>query len=138
MDANINQPRLLTPEELAVFVKLFRDTRKWSQEQLAAIAGLSTRTVQRVENGKPSDLDTRRALARAFEFEDIDVLNKAFQIPTSEELSEAKATFDRDHITLKAYPLEDGRHLAGLLEQHAMGLLTPGFAMPRPAEEAFA
>lgn len=138
MEAATNPPRLLTPEELAAFIKGYRDIRKWSQEQLAELAGLSTRTVQRVENGKPSDLDTRRALARAFEFEDIDVLNKPFKIPTPEELAEAKAAFERDHITLKALPLEGGRQLAGLLEQHALDLATPGFDMERPAEEVFA
>lgn len=138
MDAATNPPRLLTPEELGAVIKAFRDVRKWSQEQLAEVAGLSSRTVQRVENGKPSDLDTRRALARAFEFEDIDVLSQPFKIPSPEELAEAKAAFDRDHITLKALPLEGGRQLAGLLEQHSLDLSTPGFSMDRPAEEVFA
>ncbi|MEG0324500.1 MAG: helix-turn-helix transcriptional regulator, partial [Raoultibacter sp.] len=58
--------RNLNPQELAVLVKLYRELRKWSQEQLAEIAGLSTRTVQRVEEGLPASTDTRRALARAF------------------------------------------------------------------------
>lgn len=138
MEATTNPPRLLTPEELATFIKLSREMRKWSQEQLASISRLSTRTVQRVENGKPSDLDTRRALARAFGFEDIDVLNKPFKIPTPEELVEAKAAFEREHITLKALPVDSGRHLAGLLERHSMDMSTPGFEMERSAEETFA
>lgn len=138
MEMTTNLPRLLTPEELAVFIKLSREMRKWSQEQLAEVAGVSPRTVQRVENGKPSDLDTRRALARAFEFDDIDVLNKPFKIPTTEEMLEAKAAFERDHVTLKAFPVENGRQLAGLLERHSLDMLTPGFDMERPAEELFA
>lgn len=79
---------------------MFRESKKWPQEHLAEIARLSTRTVQRVENGQPSDLDTRRALARvAFGYEDIDLLNKPMSIPTPEELEAARQAFDREHIT---------------------------------------
>ena len=60
------QPRHLSPQELAALVKATREMRQWSQEQLAEIAGLSSRTVQRVEEGQPSSVDTRRALASAF------------------------------------------------------------------------
>lgn len=45
------QPRHLTPQELAALIKATREMRQWSQEQLADIAGLSSRTVQRVEEG---------------------------------------------------------------------------------------
>lgn len=37
----------------------------WSQEQLATIAGLSTRTVQRIENGEQASLETLTAIAAA-------------------------------------------------------------------------
>lgn len=40
--------------------------------------------------GEPANLDTRRALARAFEFEDIDALSKPFTIPTEDELKAAR------------------------------------------------
>lgn len=118
MDATTKQPRLLTPDELAAVVKAYREMRQWSQEQLAAIAGLSKRTVQWVENRKPSDLDTRRAIARAFEFEDIDVLAKPFDIPTPEELVAARSRFEREHVTLKALPVTSGGQLAGLAERN--------------------
>ena len=44
----------------------FRTSRDWSQDDLAAASGLSTRTVQRLEFGEPASLDTLRALAAAF------------------------------------------------------------------------
>lgn len=131
-------PRTLTPAELAAVVKMFRESRRWSQEQLAEITRLSTRTVQRVENGQPSDLDTRRALARAFEFEDINVLNKPFSIPTAEEVEANRLAFEREHITLEAHVLASGRQLAGLAETHSLDLCTPGFEMDRQASEVFA
>jgi transcriptional regulator with XRE-family HTH domain len=119
-------------------VRLYREARKWSQEQLGAIAGLSTRTVQRVEEGQPSSLDTRRALARAFDMEDIDGLNKPINIQSIEQLKAQKEAFDRDHLTLKALPVTSGRHLAGLIETHSMDLSTPRFDLPREADERFA
>ena len=86
-------PRLLAPEELAQLVSLLRDQRKWSQEQLSQISGLNVRTIQRVERGDPSGLDSRRALARAFEFDDIDAFNKPYAIPTEQELKAQKEAF---------------------------------------------
>lgn len=44
-----------------------RLARAWSQEQLAEMAGLSTRTVQRIENGEQPSLETLSALAAVFE-----------------------------------------------------------------------
>lgn len=131
-------PRLMTPAELAAVVRMLREVRQWSQEQLARVSGISSRTVQRVENGKPSDFDTRRAIAQAFEFDDIDALNKPYAIPTAEELEAHRAQFERDHVTLDALPLTTGRQLAELAEAHTMDLSTPGFEMPREADEEFA
>jgi len=41
-------PRTMTAEELGAAVKLIRERKRWSQQRVADIAGLSTRTVQRV------------------------------------------------------------------------------------------
>lgn len=135
---NTQEARLMTPDELAVCIKLLRDIRKWSQEQLAAISGLTVRTIQRVERGEASSLDTRRALARAFDSEDIDAFNKPYTIPSMEQIQADKEKFDREHITLKATPLSTGRQLAKLSESCTMDLSEPAFEMSREAEEEFA
>lgn len=59
----------------AELVKKIRHQRSWSQDQLAVVAGLSLRTVQRVENNAVCSLETKRALASAFELDahDLDV-----------------------------------------------------------------
>ena len=93
-------PRPLTPRELAGLIRTFRELRQWSQETLAALSGLSVRTIQRVEKGEPSDLDTRRALAGAFDSEDLDLFNKPWNIPTPEELKSAQEEFEREHLIL--------------------------------------
>lgn len=73
--------RPLSPMEIGVFVRARREANGWSQETLAELSGLSARTIQRVEDGQPSSVDTRRALARGFEFPDIDFFIKAMPEP---------------------------------------------------------
>lgn len=48
-------------------IRQLRLARAWFQEQLAEIAALSVRTVQRVENGERPGLETLSALAAVFE-----------------------------------------------------------------------
>ncbi|MCC8630270.1 helix-turn-helix domain-containing protein [Xanthomonas vesicatoria] len=131
-------PRLLTTAEVGACIRQFRELRHWSQEQLAEISGLSVRTVQRVEQGDSASFDTRRALARAFDLNDIDALNKPFSLPTAEELQAAQAQFERDHITLAVAPLTTGRQLASLITSCEMDLSEPTFELPREAAAEFA
>lgn len=74
------QPRLLTPDELALFVRAFRESRQWSQDQLAEISRLNVRTIQQVEKGEVASFDTRRALAGETEDEQVKIeVNTVFQ-----------------------------------------------------------
>ena len=56
-------------ETLATRVQRLRRERAWSQDQLSGAAGLSLRTVQRIENGRSASPETLQALAAAFELE---------------------------------------------------------------------
>ncbi|QVW24130.1 helix-turn-helix domain-containing protein [Pseudomonas hormoni] len=138
MNDSSSQARLLTLDELAALIKAWREIRQWSQETLAELSGLSVRTIQRTERGKPSSLDTRRALAGAFEFEDIDLLNKPLLIPTDEQLAEAKVKFDEAHVTLQANPIGSGRIFAKLVQDCHMDLTEPAFELDSEASEVFA
>ena len=51
-------------------IKRWREERHWSQEHLAEIAGISPRTMQRIENGEKASTDSLKALAAVF---DVDV-----------------------------------------------------------------
>ncbi|HDS1010385.1 TPA: helix-turn-helix transcriptional regulator [Stenotrophomonas maltophilia] len=84
-------PRLLTATEVGVCIRQLREQRRWSQEQLAEIAGLNVRAIQRVEQGKSASFDIRRALAHAPELSDIDAISKPFRLPTTEELQAMQA-----------------------------------------------
>lgn len=52
---------------LAMNLRQLRLARGWSQEQLAELAGLNIRTIQRVERGQNAGLETLKALAAVFE-----------------------------------------------------------------------
>lgn len=48
-------------------IKQLRQQYGYSQEQLAEMAGLSTRTIQRIEQGKRAGLESWKSLAAVFE-----------------------------------------------------------------------
>ena len=49
-----------------MLIQKLRLQRGWSQEQLADISGLSTRTIQRLERGAAPSLESLKALGAAF------------------------------------------------------------------------
>ena len=46
-----------------------RKANSWSQEELAITAGVNLRTIQRIENGGSASLQSKKALASAFDVE---------------------------------------------------------------------
>ena len=52
-----------------MLVQKLRLQRGWSQEQLAELSGLSTRTIQRIERGQQASVESLKALAAVFEIE---------------------------------------------------------------------
>ncbi|MDU8926719.1 helix-turn-helix domain-containing protein [Alisedimentitalea sp. MJ-SS2] len=48
-------------------IRKMRLDQGWSQEQLAEMAGISTRTLQRIERGAPASTETLKCLAAVFE-----------------------------------------------------------------------
>lgn len=75
-----------------MIVKKLREKHNWSQEQLAALSGLSLRTIQRVEAGNRASLETLKSLASVFEVEisklteEIIVIDKASEAWKAEPL----------------------------------------------------
>ena len=65
-------------------IRKWRDERCWSQEHLADTAGISLRTVQRIENGETASRETVMALAAAF---NVDV--SALTLDVSREVEKA-------------------------------------------------
>ena len=48
-------------------VKKLRAEKSWSQDELATVSGLNLRTVQRIETESTASLQSKKALASAFE-----------------------------------------------------------------------
>jgi transcriptional regulator with XRE-family HTH domain len=61
-----------------------RTKRAWTQEQLAQIADVSPRTVQRLESGKGASMETLKAISNAFEM-DVADLQKIRNEPETKE-----------------------------------------------------
>jgi transcriptional regulator with XRE-family HTH domain len=134
----LNEARVPTPADLAEITKALREANKWSQETLAALAGVNERTVQRVESGEPSSLDTRRALARAFQCADVDVFQKPWPFPSADEWKAQTAEIEKTTIVFALTRIRDGRTLRTMVEgaeclaSHEVGELSTR------AREAFA
>ncbi len=52
-----------------MIVRKLRLKKGWTQSQLAEMAGVTTRTIQRMEQGQQPSLETARALAAVFEID---------------------------------------------------------------------
>jgi len=108
--------RVPTPADLAEFVQAMRDSNKWSQATLAEISRVTERTIQRVENGEPSSLDTRRALARAFGHDDVDLFEKPWPFTNPEKVKAYIAELDETTLKIALTPIKEGRTLRTMLE----------------------
>ena len=112
----MTENRAPNPAEIALIVKMFREHAGWSQETLAEISGLTPRTIQRVEGGESTSIDTHRALARAFGFENIDAFDERMDVPSPEE---GKALMDkatRDNVILDVVVMKSGKQLVEFAE----------------------
>jgi transcriptional regulator with XRE-family HTH domain len=57
----------------AELIARLRRERSWSQDELAVVSGLNLRTVQRVEKHASASLQTKKALAAAFDLDPRDL-----------------------------------------------------------------
>ncbi|GAA6139514.1 2TM domain-containing protein [Arenicella sp. 4NH20-0111] len=78
-----------------MIVRKLRLQKGWSQEQLATLTGLSSRTIQRIERGQLPSLESKRALASVFE-----VGIQVFETPESIETSDTVNIMDTHESTI--------------------------------------
>jgi len=75
--------------ERDMVIKNLRLQNAWSQEQLADITGLSTRTIQRIEKNDSASIESIKVLAQAFNLE-IQELQERLTNQNIESTEEAK------------------------------------------------
>jgi len=67
---NPNDYRCLTPQEIGTAVAMFRKTAGMKQLTLALEAGVTERTVQRIENGEKVNEESLQRIAKAFRMDE--------------------------------------------------------------------
>ncbi|MCG7389594.1 helix-turn-helix domain-containing protein [Pantoea sp. ACRSB] len=95
-------------------VRALRLQRAWSQEQLAEVSGLSTRTVQRIESGERPGLETLSALAAVF---DVTVA----ELSSPENVGDK--ALDQRIIEMKSRVAEEGRFYRSVMTALVVCLL---------------
>jgi transcriptional regulator with XRE-family HTH domain len=123
---------------MSIIVKKLRLQRGWTQEDLARFAGLSVRSVQRVERGQPGSLETMKALAAVFET-DVATLGNGGQ-----QMNDAAAMPDDEKEALEYVARIKGFYmhlfmfaLFAIVFLGAFGF-TYGFELPQPRWLLFA
>ena len=109
----------------AAKIKRWREDRCWSQEHLAETAGVSLRTIQRLERGESVSRDTVMALAASF-----DVDAGALTVDVAEEA--AKAAIAREREKNMQFMQSFWIHLATYV--FVIGLLTAINLAARPED----
>jgi transcriptional regulator with XRE-family HTH domain len=127
-----------SPSELGLFIKLYRENRGWTQSTLAELSRLTERTIQRVENGEPSSVVTRRALARAFEIEDLDIFNKKHSLKTADQLKKEAEETEKNYVTVYVTLAKSGKDLADFAEQVQIFDLQQPDHVPQKVAESIA
>jgi transcriptional regulator with XRE-family HTH domain len=59
----------MTNTHRSAHLKELRTSRAWSQEQLAKMAGLDVRTIQRVEKGNVASFESLKSIAAVFKID---------------------------------------------------------------------
>ena len=71
-------------DDAPLLIQKLRLQRGWSQEQLAEVAGLSVRTIQRIERGQTPSAESLKALAAVLEV-DFGALREAHMTPSANQ-----------------------------------------------------
>jgi transcriptional regulator with XRE-family HTH domain len=97
--------RSLTPQEIGKWVARFRKMMDWKQLALAMEAGVTERTVQRIEHGEKVDDATLRKIGKAFRLGGEGFVGPRY-IPTDEELQAEVARAQKDLMVIEAHSLD--------------------------------
>lgn len=130
--------RILPSADLAFLIKVLRQASAWTQETLAELSGLTVRTIQRVEKGDPSSLDTRRALARGFGYEDLDVFNKPWPVCDPGTLKAASEELQRTTVIVQLTRVQSSPPIRKVVEGAESSVSEEIGAVSAEAREAFA
>jgi transcriptional regulator with XRE-family HTH domain len=112
--------QLLSPSTLGFWTRCIRTASQLSQEALAEASGLPTRTIQRIEAGRPTSIATRRSLARGLGYENRDVFEDPAFIAELHKLLETVSEHNPkqhypNYVKISASVAQNGDDLGNLL-----------------------
>jgi transcriptional regulator with XRE-family HTH domain len=90
-----------------MIVRKLRLKRGWSQSQLAEMAGVTTRTIQRIEQGQRPSLETCKALAAVFEVDLSQLQPEETPMSTNELGNDTELKLDEQHALLYAKRMKE-------------------------------
>ena len=103
-------------------IRMLRETRGWSQEQLATISGLSPRTIQRMETDGRASGESRMAVASALGVEPMQLATATtVSETTGPTSSKTMSPADRTKIVLWIVSLVLAVMLLQLIFAHQLG-----------------
>lgn len=95
MTGNQNEYRCLTPQEIGGAVAMLRKQAGMKQITLALEAGVTERTVQRIENGDKVNDDSLRRVAKAFRMDQESFIGPRVVLSKEEAWKEAAKALER-------------------------------------------
>lgn len=113
-------PRAMDPAEIALIVRMMRTAKGLTQETLAEIAGITTRSIQRLEKSEPTSVDVRRAVAGALEIGDLDAFNRVHDMAAYAKAVEEEDERAKNMLTLPVTVLKSGKEVAEVAERMTM------------------
>ena len=135
---HIVERRVPTSADLALLIRVLRQASEWTQETLAELSGLTVRTIQRVEKGDPSSLDTRRALARGFGYDDLEVFNKPWPMLDPEKLKAQSEELERTTVVVHVTRVERSSGMRKMVEGAESSVCEELGTVSQEARKAFA
>jgi transcriptional regulator with XRE-family HTH domain len=123
------------PKDIAFMVKELRAYFGWKQLALADEAGVTERTVERIEAGITVSDDTLRKVARALKLREGAFTEPSYCPSEAELMAEVKKIRDQ-HTVTELHDLSEARDLENVMGQH--GHLIDGSAVEDSLAEAVA
>jgi len=123
------------PKDIAFMVKELRAYFGWKQLALADEAGVTERTVERIEAGITVSDDTLRKVAKALKLRE-EAFTEPSYCPSKEELMAEVKKIQHQHTVTELHDLSEARNLENVMGQH--GHLIDGSAVEDTLAESVA
>ena len=105
-----------------MLIQKLRLQKGWSQEQLAEITGLSVRTIQRLEAGKPASLESLNTLAAVFNMDLNRLKDSDMKTVTATDLAHEEALALAHVRNMKGFYIHLAQYLVAMLILGAINL----------------